>query len=293
MALRFAQNAAATGQKRPPEQWFNRDAKDRFNQTDFDGMRSWMPGESTLIEILASRIYFVLNGCWYSNEHYLLYLLRVVGWGARMGLVLSSLIFCVMAMASDTPVVTMYKFSRGRDAEGNYTGTSNDPFEAFVFVTFLLWIVVSLNTMLSYLTGRFGLAKKAYDGEFCASFPFYFCNRTSLTNNSNGDGTLCCAWVAMLLWWLAISASILITAYTAIAHTYATRNEWFSYLLLTMAGFEVLGSLADAISLGGPTGISAHSHTAAWFVSINAVIFVPCLAVCVVGVFLMSNPPWA
>ena len=111
----------------PPASFLPEDAKERFTDGS-DGLRGHLPGYSSLVEIIASRYHFMLNGCVYGEETCVPMFFRPIGWGARLSFFLFSAIFCVMAYMRDTNVIGQYGFSRERDAEGVLTNSDEDAF---------------------------------------------------------------------------------------------------------------------------------------------------------------------
>ena len=287
--------SAQTGAVLPPKDWLPSDAKDRFDDADASGLNTYLPGDATLLEILASRVFYTLNGCMYDfEENFIIMMLRPIGWGCRMALFLFSLIFCVMAIGRDTNPIGQYSFSRERDDDGvlkNGTTDDSDVFQWFVWLTFGIWAVSIATSAMTYLAGRYG-AKQPYAGQLCASFPFVFCNRTAI-DDEGGDGTRCGMMLILTVWFLGNAAAALAVVYTAMSHMYVKRNAYFAYLLLVLLALVVLGTLADALSLGGPTGIYVQSRSASWLASLRAVVIVP-VQVIFTGFFVwLCDPPWS
>ena len=275
----------------PPSQWMPKDARNRFDREDVDGMKAYLPGDASMVEIMASRVYYVLNGCVYDDEDSFVVMgIRPLGWGCRMAFFLFSVIFCFYTLMLDTNPIGKYNFSRGRNAEGELTGSSSDPFEAFVTATYGVWVVSIATAVFTYIAGRYN-AKNPYNGQFCASFPFMFCNRTAIHDDEH-NGTRCLLMLALTVWWLGLAAAASAVVYTIMAHMYVKRNVCFSWLLITLLGFVVLATLADTLSLGGPTGIYVQSRQAAWIASIRAVVLVPVQVILTIFFIWLCNPPW-
>ena len=282
-------SASYTGATKPPQEWLPNDAKKRFYDTDADGMGAYLPGHSTLLEVLASRVYYVLNGCLYADqENFIIMFLRPVGLGLRAAFFLSSIIFCFLSFSMSTNPIFQYSFSRERNSEGVLMNDQTDVFEWFVYAVYFVWLISIGSCALSYLLGRG--AKQPY-AQQCSSFPFLLCNRVSI-DGGDGDGSACGSMVLLMIWFLGLSAAASVAVGTAISHTFVTRNVLFSYLLLVFLGMSVMGTLADALSIGGPQGISVQSKAASWIASARVVVIVPVQVIFTVFFLLMCSPPW-
>ena len=290
-AMASSDTDSSTGATLPPSQWMPKDARNRFDREDVDGMKAYLPGDASMVEIMASRTYYVLNGCVYDDDDSFVVMgIRPIGWGCRMAFFLFSVIFCFYTLTLDTNPIGKYNFSRGRNAEGELTGSSSDPFEAFVMATYVVWVVSIATAVFTYLAGRYN-AKNPYKGQFCASFPFMFCNRTAIHDDEH-NGTRCLLMLALTVWWLGLATAASAVVYTIMAHMYVKRNVYFSWLLITLLGFVVLATLADTLSLGGPSGIYVQSRQAAWIASVRAVVLVPVQVIFTLFFLWLCNPPW-
>ena len=289
--LALASTVVATRAK-PPQDWMPRDAKGRFDDRDVGGLRSYLPGEASFIEVLTSQVYYVLNGCIYEDgDNLIIMLLRPLGWGCRMAFFLSSVIFFVLAMTRSTNPITQYSLSRHRDDDGVLTNsTAVDAFDWFVLTTFVLWVVSIASTVSTYLIGRYG-AKNPYSTQLCAVFPFVLCNRTAI-HDQGGDGTRCAFMLGLSLWFLGLAAAASVMVFTVMSHVYVKRNVYFAWLLVVLLALMVFASLADAISIGGPSGIYTQSRPASWIVALRSILILP-VQIIFTGFFLwMSKPPW-
>ena len=254
-------------------------------------MRSYLPGHASLIEIVASKAYYVLNGCLYEEEeNFIIMMLRPVGWGCRIAFYLVSLVFCFLSLTRSTNPIFQYSFSRERNAEGALENDETDAFEWFVYVTYGTWVLSILTAMLTYLVGRYG-AKNPYSSQYCASFPFIFCNRTAI-HNEDDDGTRCGMMLLLTIWFLGNAVAASIFVYAAMSHTFVKRNVYFAWLLVVLLALVAMGTLADALSLGGPTGIYVQSRAASWLASLRAVVIVPLQVIFTLFFVWMCNPPW-
>lgn len=281
----------STGATLPPEAWFPPDAKGRFNREDVDGLRSYLPGEAGIFEIMASKVYYTLNGCVYDgDDSFVVAALRPLGWGCRVGFYLFCLIFCFYTLTLEDSPIGKYNFSRGRNQDGELTGTSSDPFEAFVWSTFGIWVLSIFTSVLTYLVGRYN-AKNPYQEQFCASFPFILCNRTAIHDDVH-DGTRCMLMLALTVYWLGLATAASTVVYTVLSHLYVKRNVWFAWLLVALLALVALATLADALSLGGPTGIYVQSRQASWLASFRAVVLVPVQILFTLFFLWMCSPPW-
>ena len=279
----------------PPKAWLPSDAKDRFFDEDATGLRSYLPGDASFLEILASRSFYTLNGCLYEDEEtFVVTALRPLGWGCRGAFFLFSTIFCFLALTRETNPIGQYSLSRERDADGvlqNGMTDDSDAFQWYVSTTFGIWVVSIVTCVLTYLVGRYG-AKQPYADQLCASFPFFFCNRTAIHDEAH-DGTRCGTMLMLTFWFFGLAAAASVVVYTILAHMYVTRNVYFSYLLLSMLGMDVAGTLADSLSLGGPTGIYVQSRSASWLASLRSVVIVPVELIFTVFFVFLCDPPWS
>jgi hypothetical protein len=278
--------AAAIGAA-PPKTFLPKDAKERYTDGS-DGLRGHMPGHASLIEILASRYYYVANGCDYENESLLTMALRVLGWGGRLAFYVFSLVFVLMAMAHErNPLGEYMRFSRERDTEGTLRDDPTDIFEAFVYFVFGVWVVAIASEMLSYLVGRAG-ASRPYGGQ-CSVFPLLLFNRVAL----DAEDGRCCWVLALMLFYLAAGALATVMLHTMVGHVFVTRNLWMAILLGMMTAFQLLGALADAVSLGGIDGLSVGNKPASWVASVRIIVVMPVLVITSVALIIMSFPTYS
>jgi len=272
----------------PPQAWLPSDAKTRFDDDDISGIRGYLPGHATLIEIIASRIYYVLNGCFYAEveENFIIMALRPIGYGCRMAFFMSSVIFCFLTLTCTTNPIKQYNFSRERNPEGVLENDGSDPFEWFVYLTYLSWVISIFSSVLTYLIGRIG-SKNPYRGQFCAGFPFMFCNRTSIDDE---NGSNFCWMIALVVWFVGLAACASIFVFTAISHTFVKRNIYFSWVLVVLLSLMAFGTLADALSLGGPTGIYVQNRAASWLASLRIVVISPIQVILTVFFLILCAP---
>jgi hypothetical protein len=234
---------------------------------DVYGLSAYMAPNSSFLEIVASRVYYTINGClWAEEENFVVMFLRPIGWGLRGAMYLFSVIFLFMSLEQEKNPVFMYGFSRERDEEGVLQDDSSDMFEWFVYLVYSIWITSILTEVLSYLVGRYEQTGKSK--EF-THFPFIFCNRASLRDSG---------WLWLLsvtVWFLGLGAAASIVMHTVVAHGYVKRNNVVLWMMVALTACSAAGTLADALSLGGPTGIRAQSHAASWLSALRVVVILP------------------
>jgi hypothetical protein len=272
----------------PPKAFLPADAKERYYD-ESDGLRGYLPGGSSLLEILASRYHYIINGCEYGDENFVLMFLRPVGWGCRLAFYLFSVVFLVIAMMRDTNPISQYTFSRERDAEGVLKNDQTDVFEWFVYVTYIVWVATILTEILTYLVGRGGGGKRPHDGQ-CSAFPLTLFNRVSLPGGA--DDIRCAHGMILLLWFLALGASASTMLYATISHMFVKRNSYFMWLFVVFICFEAFAALSDAISIGGIDGLAVQSKPASWLVSFRVVIMMPVTVIVSIFFCVLCNPPW-
>ena len=274
----------------PPKAFLPNDAKQRY----FDGshgLRGYLPGNSSLVEILASRYFYVLNFCLYGKESILVSLVRSIGWGARIAFYLFSLIFVCVSLTTDPNPISQYGFSRERNDEGVLKNDDTDPFEWFVTFTYAVWLASILTEVLSYVVGRGGGGKKPHENQ-CSAMPLLFFNRVSI-NGDGDDGMRCVQGFFILVWFLSLGASASAMLYCIVSHTFVKRNFLFGLLLVVLTCFSALGALADAVSLGGVDGLAVQNGLASWLSAARVVVFVPLTVIFSVFFLWLSSPPWS
>ena len=179
-----------------------------------------------------------------------------------------SVIFLFLSLMQEKNPVFMYGFSRERDEEGVLHDDSSDVFEWYVYVVYSIWIASILTEVLTYLVGRFE-AQRFLKTEGCTHFPFIFCNRVSVRDSG-------CLWLlALTVWFLGLGASMAITMHTVVAHGYVKRNAFVLWLVICLTACSAFGSLSDALSIGGPTGLQAQSRAVSILSSFRIVLIVP------------------
>jgi len=274
-----------------PKEYLPDDAKERFVDGS-DGLRGHMPGHSGLLEILASKYHYLLNGCSYGDESVLVALVRVLGWGSRVAFFLSSLVFLALAVFAETNPIGKYTFSRERDAEGVLRNDDTDAFEWYVYLVYGVWCVSVFTEVLSYIVGRAGGGKelRTHDGQ-CSALPFLFCNRVSVRDD-DGEGGACLVGLVLMVWFLGLGAAALAAVHTFLSHTFVTRNVYFAWLFLLFLLFTVLSTLADAVSLGGIDGLAVQNRVASQLAAFRVVVVVPVLVIFSLFAAFMCSPPW-
>lgn len=249
-------------------------------------MAGYMPGYSSLMEIIASRYHYILNGCEYSKETCVPMIVRPVGWGCRLAFFMFSVVFLLMAMARDINPLNQYGFSRERDAEGTLVNDDTDAFEWYVVSTYVVWVVSILTEVLSYLVGRGGGGKAPHQGQ-CSAFPMILCNRVSLSGDAR-----CLNGMILLVWFLGFGVAASTMLYTTMCHMFVKRNLYFSWLFVVFIVSTVLSTLADAISLGGIDGLAVQNRPASYLAALRVVVIVPLLLFFSVFFLFMCSPPW-
>lgn len=100
-------------------------------------------------------------------------------------------------------------------------------------------------------------------------FPLILCNRARVQESGY-------AWLLLLtVWFLGMGAAASIAMHTVVSHAYVKRNHVVLWLLAALTGCSVAGTLADALSIGGPTGIRSQSRAASWLASLRVVVIMP------------------
>jgi hypothetical protein len=271
----------------PPKSFLPPDAKERFTDGS-DSIAGHLPGDSTLLEVFASRYFFVLNCCDYQYESIVTMTLRPLGWGCRIGLFLTSVIFCVMAAMRDVNIIQEYTLSRERDTEGTLRNDESDMFESYVHAVFAVWCVSIVLEMFTYLVGR-GSSQKPHEGQ-CSAFPAFLLNRVSIGGEEN-EGR-CFLAMLMMVWFLGFAASAIVMVYSVMAHCFVTRNPWMLGFFGLMMGFEFFAALADAVSIGGIDGLAVMNRPASWLASLRIVIVLPVQIIFSAFFLWICRPPW-
>jgi len=129
-------------------------------------------------------------------------------------------------------------------------------FEWFVYLVYTIWIVSIATEVLSYLIGRYENKKDTKDT--FTHISLILCNRARVQESG-------WAWLLLLtVWVLGMGAAASIAIHTVVSHAYVKRNHVVLWLLAALMGCSVAGTLADALSIGGPTGIRSQSRAASW-----------------------------
>jgi hypothetical protein len=234
-------------------------------------MDSYIDGDATVLEITSARLYHALNGYepWDAEENFVIMLVRPIGWGLRGAMHLFCVLFCFLSLTKQTNPIFYYGFSRERDSEGTLHDDSSDVFEWYVYCVYILWVLSIASEAFSYLVGRYS-AVKPRDSDACTAVPWVFFNRSPV---DAGCGVI----LALTVWFLGLAASAAIVAHTVVSHSYVKRNHATLWLFAALVGCTVAGTVADALSIGGPTGIRASSKGASWLASLRVVVLVPML----------------
>jgi hypothetical protein len=274
----------------PPKAFLPQDAKERYFDGS-DGLRSYLPGYSSLVEVLASRYHFVLNGCEFGEESFIPMLLRPFGWGCRLAFYAFSVVFLIMAAMRSPNPIGQYGFSRERDEEGTLRNDQTDAFEWFVYATYIVWVSCILTEVLSYLVGRGGGGKMPHNGQ-CSAFPLTLFNRVSVGGGGE-DGLRCVQGLVLLVWFLGLGASASTMMYSTISHMFVKRNVYFSWLFVVFICFATFSALADAISLGGIDGLAVQNRPASWLAALRVVVVVPATVIFSLFFIWLCSPPWS
>lgn len=256
----------------PPRSFLPSDAKSRFDDGS-DAIRGYLPGHSWLIEILASRYFYVLNCCDHDFESVLTTVLRPIGWGCRMAFFVFGVIFCALASQHEGAPLFRYQFSRERNEEGTLVDSSHDQFEWYVYAVYAVWVTSIATEALSYLVGRGG--GRPHDGQ-CSSFPFFLMNRVSL---GGADEARCVLAVVLMAFFLGLASSAAVMLYSVMAHCFVTRNVYFIGLFGVLVAFQLLGALADAVSIGGIDGLAVMNKPASRLASARILFVIPTLVI--------------
>jgi len=267
--LTFTIRSTVGAPAEPKREWLPSDAKDRFGKDSYFGVSAYLGGHASCLELTASRLFYVLNSCsYYAIETYIVSGLRVLGWGARFAFFLASIVFCLYSLTTNVnPILHFSSFSRTRDTENELT-TNNDPMLWFVQSVFYLWIASIGTLVFSYIADRFG--RTPHQGQ-CSEFPLVLFNRSPI---ASGDGR-CCAAAVVIGYFVGLGVAAAFVLHTCISHSYVARNHDFMILLGIFLGFDVLGAVADAISIGSIDGLRVTSSTVSWLVSFRMLIIVP------------------
>jgi len=273
-----------------PESYLFNESKNRFKK-NVDGLRSYMPGHASLLEIMAARVYYTLNMCVYDGkESCVISVLRVLGYACRLAFYLTSILFVLYCtMMSSVDVLFSYSFSRDKvNDELRKDSVSEDPAVMFLWFVFALWVVSIVTCMSTYVLGRFG--RQGYDTQ-CMSAPFCLCIRSPLPSKF-GTGNRCLAAMVLLVWFAVLGAVASTTVYSIMAHIFVKRNVWFSWLLGLFTVFVFGGALADALSIGGIDGIRVTSPMASYIAAFRIVVIVPLQIVSTAAFLIATHPPW-
>jgi hypothetical protein len=250
-------------------------------------LRGWLPGDVPWIEVQAARVYSTLNGCSFDlEETYPITALRPLGWGARIGMYAFGVVFCILCMfQTENPVWFYAPFSRERNRYGHLTGEIVDLFEYWGWVVVSIW---GLNLLLCVLTYAFGRMSKSALPDGCFStIPFVACTRASL------HGTACSPllYLLVLLVHIGCAGALGLTIFTLVLNAYVVRNQMASLLLGLIVLCDVLATVADALSLGGPYGIRVRSKWASWFAAVRVVAVTPLTALVTLCFVVLVHPP--
>lgn len=234
-------------------------------------MDTYIDGEATLLEISSARIYHAFNGYepWSAEENFVIMLIRPVGWGLRGAMYLFCVIFCFLSLTKETNPIFYYGFSRERDSQGTLHNDSTDIFEWYVHFVYILWVLNIASEAFSYLVGRYA-GKTPTDSDTCTAFPWILFNRSPTRAN-------CGIMLFLTVWFLGLAAAASIVLHTVVSHSYVKRNHATLWLFAALVGCTAAGALADAMSIGGPTGIRASSKGASWLASLRIIVLVPML----------------
>ena len=250
-------------------------------------LRGWLPGDVSWVELQAARVYSILNGCsWDLIESYPITALRPLGWGARIGMYAFAVIFCIMCLFQEQNPMWFYTpFSRERNRYGHLTGEINDMFSAWGWIVVCIW---GLNLLLCVLTYAFGRMRKSalVDGCF-STIPFVVCTRASL----HGIACAPLLYLLVVLVHIGCAGALGLTIFTLVLNAYVVRNQMASLLLGLIVLCDVLATVADALSLGGPYGIRVRSKWASWFTAIRVVVMVPLTALLTTCFVILVHPP--
>jgi len=272
----------------PPKSFLPADAKNRYFDGS-DGMRGYLPGDSSLVEILASRYRYVFNGFEHGDENFILMFIRPLGWGFRFAFYMFSLVFIVISMMRSPNPINQYTFSRERDFEGTLKNDDTDAFEWFVYTVYVTWVVTILTEVLSYLVGRGGGGKKPHGGQ-CSAFPLTLFNRVSVPGGA--DDLRCLHGFVLLVFFFGIGASASTMIYTTISHMFVKRNIFFMWLFVAFICFQAFGALSDAISIGGIDGLAVQNKPAAYLSAFRMIVIMPITVIISIFFCFVCNPPW-
>ena len=269
----------------PPKAVLPDDAKSRFYDGS-DQLRGHVPGYASLMEILASRYFYVLNCCDYDAESLLTIIIRPLGWGARLAFYIFSVVFAIMAMYHTNNPMLQYTFSRERDAEGTLRDDPTDIFEWAVYGIFVVWVVSIATEMLSYLVGR-GVGRP-YSGQ-CSTFPLLLFNRVAMPSESGR----CCFYVLLAFWYIGAALFATAMMHTIVSHMFVTRNLFFAILFAVLTAFQLLAALADAVSIGGIDGLTVSNRPGSWLASFRVIVMAPIQTIASVAFIILCFPSYA
>jgi hypothetical protein len=275
---------SATGAA-PPKAFLPSDAKNRFYDGS-DQLRGHVPGHASLIEILASRWFYVLNCCDYQSESVITMVLRPLGWGSRLAFYAFSAVFMLMSMNHESNPLLQYTFSRERDGEGTLRNDDSDIFEPFVYAIFAIWVFSIATEMLSYLVGR-GAGRP--HAKQCSAFPIVLFNRVAIP----AESSRCCFYVLLALWYVGATLFATAMLHTIISHLFVTRNFYFAVLFAVLTAFQLLAALADAVSIGGIDGLAVSNRPGSWLASMRVVVLLPIQVIGSVAFIILCFPSYA
>jgi len=262
----------APAQAEPGKEWLPGDARNRFKEDSYFGVSSYLGGHAGCLEVVASRIFYILNGCsYYAVETFVVSGMRVIGWAARLAFFLTSLLFCFLSLTTEVnPILHFSSFSRTRDSENELTDNV-DPALFFVQVVYYVLITNLVVVVLTYLVGRF--SRTPHEGQ-CSILPWVLFNRSPFGGGKEDEGNCCLAGFVMTYFiGLGIAAGFVI--HTCVAHAYIARNRDFLLLLGILVLFDVLSAVADAVSIGSIDGLRVTSSSVSWLVSFRILVLIP------------------
>ena len=254
----------------PNKEWLPNDAKDRFNKNEYFGVSAYLGSRASCLELMASRTFYVLNGCsYYAVETFLITGLRILGWAARFAFFLLSIVFCFYSLTTTKNPILYFPdgFSRTRNQENELT-TNNDPMLWFTEITFTIWIVSIVTLCLTYVIDRF--SRTPHSGQ-CSAFTLVLFNRSPI---AAGEGR-CCVAAILICYFAALGVAATLVIHTCVNHAYVARNQEFMKILGILLAFDVLGATADVISIGSVDGIRVTSSTVSWLASFRFLVIIP------------------
>ena len=82
-----------------------------------------------------------------------------------------------------------------------------------------------------------------------------------------------------------------IVMHTVVSHGYVKRNHLVLWMMVALTACSAAGTIADAISIGGPSGIKAQSHAASWLAALRVVVIMPLQIIFGFFFVWLCNPP--